>query len=312
MKKIFSDRSFRLSIILTVIFLGTGIAFLFMGLANYSWILFVLLPLVLGISIGALPNKKWALYGGILTVVLFLLFLLIQGLSGFICIVMTLPIIVPLIFVGSIITHLVERYRQIKTNDKLPVLLLPLLVFLFAAPAERFLKQERKQVIAVSTEQVFNYTAEEVYDAIKSVDTLIADKPFLMNFDLPVPVKCVLSKEEVGGTRTCYFRGGNLSNGDFGGGTITEKITALEKGKLLKMDVVDYNLIGRKWLGFKEAIYYFDKIGNDKCKLTRVTTYTSELTPRFYWEPLEKIGIRQEHDYVFANLTNDLRKKYGR
>ena len=103
-----------------------------------------------------------------------------------------------------------------------------------------------------------------------------------------------------------------MSNGDFGGGTIHEKVTALERGKLLKMDVTDYNLIGRKWLGFKEAIYYIDKVGDHGCKLTRVTTYTSVLNPRVYWEPLEKMGIRQEHDYVFNNLTNDLERKYGK
>jgi hypothetical protein len=78
------------------------------------------------------------------------------------------------------------------------------------------------------------------------------------------------------------------------------------------MDVIDYNLIGRKWLGFKQAIYYFDKIGDGHCKLTRITTYTSVLTPRFYWRPMEKLGIRQEHEYVFNNLSKDLEKKYGR
>jgi hypothetical protein len=78
------------------------------------------------------------------------------------------------------------------------------------------------------------------------------------------------------------------------------------------MDVIDYNLIGRKWIGFKEAIYYFDRVGDSRCKLTRITTYTSELTPRFYWEPLEKLGVQQEHDYVFSNLANDLKKKYNR
>jgi hypothetical protein len=90
MKKILADRSFRLSIILTFIFFGTGIAFLFMGLADYSWILFALLPLVLGISIGALPNKKWAIYGGILAALIFLGLLLAGALSGFICVIMSL------------------------------------------------------------------------------------------------------------------------------------------------------------------------------------------------------------------------------
>jgi hypothetical protein len=264
---------------------------------------------VLGFSIGKLPNKKYTIHGAITTMVLVLLGLFIPGLSGLLCIVMTLPIVIPLFLVGLYIS---KRYKKFKSTDKLHILLLPLLPFLIAAPTEHFLETDKEAIIEVKTEQVFNYTPEQVYDAIKSVDTLDADKPFLMTFDLPIPTKCVLEKEEVGGLRTCYFKGGKLSNADFGGGTIVEKITALERGKVLKMDVINYNLIGRKWLGFKEAIYYFDNVGDNACKLTRITTYTSVLTPRMYWEPLEKLGIRQEHDYVFSNLTNDLKKKYGR
>ncbi len=304
------DKSFRAAIIITLIFFGTGIVFLLCGIANYSWVLFALLPVVVGVAIGVLPNRNWALVGATLATIAFLVGLLLLGLSGLICAVMSLPLIIPFIFLGSIIVHFARRYKEIKT-DKLGVLMLPLLVFIIAAPGERLLKKERTQIIRIETSQVFAYTSEQVYDAIKSVDTLDAPKPFLMYFDLPVPTKCVLEKETVGGLRTCYFNGGNLSRGDFGGGTIVEKITKLERGKVLKMDVVDYNLIGRKWLGFKEAIYYFDKIGRDSCKMTRITTYTSELTPRFYWQPLEEIGIRQEHEYVFANLVKDLKNKFG-
>lgn len=311
MKRIIQDRSFQLSILLTIIFLVTGIAFLFLGLVNYSWILFILLPIVLGISIGAMPNKKYLLWGSLITTVITLVGLYIPGLSGLLCIVMTLPLVVPVIFLGYLISHLGKRYRNLKSTTSLPILLFPLLPFLIAAPAEHFLNPNKKEVVEVRTEQIFNYTPEHVYDEIKSVDTLIADKPYLMKFDLPIPTKCVLEKEEIGGLRTCYFRSGQLSNADFGSGTIVEKITQLEKAKVLRMDVISYNLIGRKWIGFKEAIYYFDKVGNNQCKMTRVTTYTSELTPRIYWEPFEKLGIKQEHDYVFANLTNDLKKKYG-
>ena len=109
-------------------------------------------------------------------------------------------------------------------------------------------------------------------------------------------------KGRFGGLRTCYFSSG----------TITERITELEKGKVLRMDVINYQLTGRKWLGFKEAAYYFKEIGEESCKLTRITTYTSALKPRIYWKPLEKIGISQEHDYVFDNLNNDLKRKYDR
>ena len=315
MKNILRDRSFRLSIILTLVFLGIGLIFLFTGLAGYSWVLFVLLPLVIGFSIGAMPDKGWAYFGVAIASIFFLGLLLGMHLSGFICIIMLLPLIFTFVFIGSILRHLTMRYRKIKDEqfaNKLPVLFLPLILFVAISPAERLLNDHKTDIVEVRTEQIFNYTPEQVYDAIKSVDTLIAEKPFLMNFDLPVPVKCVLEKEEVGGLRTCYFKSGNVSGGDFGSGTITEKITELERGKVLKMDVISYNLIGRKWLGFKNAIYYFEKNGDGGCKMTRITTYTSELSPRIYWEPLEKLGIRQEHEYVFTNLANDLKRRWGR
>lgn len=95
-----------------------------------------------------------------------------------------------------------------------------------------------------------------------------------------------MEKEEVGGFRICYFSGG----------TITERITELEKGKVLRIDVIDCQITGRKWLGFEDAIYLFDKVEPDSCRLTRIITYTLVLTPRFYWKPLEKIGIQQEHE----------------
>lgn len=236
----------------------------------------------------------------------------IPGLSGLLCIIMALPIIVPLILLGYVIVHLAKRFKEIKSTESLSILLLPLLPFLIAAPAEHYLKIEREKIMDVTTEQIFEYSPEQVYDAIKSVDTLDAEKTFLMHFDLPIPTRCVLEKEEIGGLRTCYFNPGNLSNADFGGGTITEKITELERGKILKLDVIDYQLVGRNWLGFKEAIYNFEKVEGNNCKLTRMTTYTSVLTPRFYWEPLEKLGIRQEHEFVFRNLRKDLWKKFGR
>ena len=157
-------------------------------------------------------------------------------------------------------------------------------------------------VIAIKSEIILPYSPIEVYETIKSVDTLDVEKPFLMKLDLPIPQKCILEEEKVGGIRTCYFEGGQ----------IVERITELEKGKVLKMDVIDYQLTGRKWLGFKEAIYLFEELKNGQTKMTRITTYSSELYPRFYWRPLEKIGIEQEHEYVFSNLRKDLKIKYGK
>jgi len=208
MTAILKDKSFQLSIVLTTIFIGTGIAFLFLGMVDYSWILFGLLPVVLGVAIGTMEVRKYALWGAVITTILLLIAIYIPGLSGVICIVMAIGLIVPFIFLGYVIATLVKRYKLIKGTNRLSVLMLPLIPFLIAAPAEHFLKAEKETIIEVKTEKVLNYTPGQVFDAIKSVDTLNADKPFLLKLDLPIPTKCILEKEEVGALRTCYFKGG--------------------------------------------------------------------------------------------------------
>jgi hypothetical protein len=49
----------------------------------------------------------------------------------------------------------------------------------------------------------------------------------------------------------------------------------------------------------------------DCCRLTRITTYTSVLTPRIYWRPWEKLGVLQKHQYIFDNRRKDLKKRHG-
>ena len=90
-------------------------------------------------------------------------------------------------------------------------------------------------------------------------------------------------------------------------GKIVTRITELDPGKLLKMDVIDYQLTGNRWLEFKEAVYTFEPVKDYGCKMTRITTYASSLKPRFYWRTFEKIAIEQEHEFVFNNLKEDLK-----
>lgn len=302
MIQILKDKYFKITVILTLVYCSIGFAFLHLGLLEYSWIIFVLLPITLGIAIGSMPYKKWLHYGVGFAFTIFILLLVLGKLEGMICVLMSVPIIIPLIFIGIEISNFLKKKGIFKPKNTLKVLALPIIILIFGVPIENFIFTNEAQIEEVKTTRIYPFKPEQVYNSIKSVDTLVADKPFLMKLDLPIPQKCILEREAIGGLRTCYFEGG----------TITEKITELEKGKILRMDVIDYSLTGRKWLGFNEAIYYFDLIGYDSCQLTRITTYSSTLKPRFYWKALEIIGINQEHTFVFDNLSNDLKKKYGR
>jgi len=295
-------KEFIISIFIGLAFLSIGFLLLHYELIGYGFSFFFLLFFLLGFILGKSTIKAISLWGLIISLIIFFILLLAIKLEGMICILMALPIIIVAVALGAFVKYLVNSYyKKDKKENLLKSSILPFCLFLAFGFVETEFNKNDNNIIEIKSEITLPYSAMEVYETIKSVDTLNAEKPFLMKLDLPIPQKCILEEEKVGGIRTCYFEGGQ----------IVEKITQLEKGKILKMDVIDYQLTGRKWLGFKEAIYLFEELENGQTLMTRITTYTSELYPRFYWQPLEKIGIEQEHDYVFKNLEKDLKNKYG-
>lgn len=290
-----------LSIVISFTYLTVGFSLLHYDLIGYGLSFFVFLPFSLGYVLGKSTIKKISLVGLIISLIIFFILLLIGGLEGMVCVLLSMPIIMVAIALGAFAKHLLKRYQNRKKDDNLvKSSILPFCLFLIFAFIETELNKNEHFIVEVKSDIVLPYSPIQVYETIKSVDTLIAEKPFLMKLDLPIPQKCILEEERVGGLRICYFEGGQ----------IVERITELEKGRILKMDVIDYQLTGRKWLGFKEAIYLFKKLDHSHTKMTRITSYTSELYPRFYWKYLEKIGIEQEHEYVFNNLKSDLINKY--
>lgn len=295
-------REFIISIAISITFLTLGFLLLHFELIGYGLSFFVFLPFALGYILGKSTIKAISLGGLVISLFIFCLLLLAGNLEGMVCVLMAMPLIIVAVAIGALGKYLVSRaHKKNKKENLIKSSVLPFLLFIGFGFVENELNKNDQVIVEVKSEIILLYSTIQVYETIKSVDTLDAEKPFLMKLDLPIPQKCILHEEKIGGLRTCYFEGGE----------IVERITELEKGKVLKMDVIDYQLTGRKWLGFKEAIYLFDELEDGTTKMTRITTYTSELYPRFYWQPFETLGIEQEHEYVFNNLTKDLKNKYG-
>lgn len=187
---------------------------------------------------------------------------------------------------------------EVNDSDKILHCLMPLILLLLINPVEQ-LFIPKPEIITIENSKILNYNAEIVFEEVKAMDKLDAQKPLLMHLGLPSPYQCILEADTIGSKRHCLFNNGK----------IIAEITAYEKGKLLEMDVVDYSLTGRDWFEFVDATYTFEEV-DGQTKITRTSSYKSVLHPRFYWEPLEKLGIEQEHKFVLESLKKNIEEKY--
>ncbi len=292
-------KQFLTTILLTTLLSSVGFALFHFGLIGYSYTFFILIPICIGYFLGL--KLDWGIsfvIALIIGLVGFFYLLITAQLEWTFCIIILLPLFLPLILLGIWIGSLLKKDLSNRKTNALKASLYPLIVLLFSGTIEHFFSSNY-QYAKVESIIYLHYDAPTVYDFIKSVDTLEGEKSLLMNLGLSVPKKCVLEKEEIGAKRTCYFDGGRIE----------EKVTDIKRGEFIKMKVTDYDLPGFKWLKFDDAIYLFTQEG-DSTRLTRITTYQSQLRPRIYWEFWEKQAIESEHEYVLNDLKRRLDAKH--
>jgi hypothetical protein len=283
--------------IITVLILVSGGILLLFEQVDYGFSFFVIFPFAAGFSIGTLDNalrKKAGLISLMVGLLVAFVWLIAVGVEGWICVAMALPLFGLEMTIGYFIARFIMRRFSSDRPATVRIIIAPLLILVISNTIESALPDQNSSTIVTSS-IVLPYSAEAIFDGVKAMEKLDADKPFLLALGLPSPYKCVLDTSAVGGQRTCLFDNGK----------IVAQITDYQPGKYLAMDVKEYNLTGTQWFRFDNASYIFES-HNDGTKLTRKTSYHSTLRPRFYWEWFEISAIEQEHEFVLMSLKKNL------
>lgn len=273
------------------------------GAVGMGSVFFVLFPISVGfasaVASGRAKRNTLVLALCAIGLLIFLVLAVVLGLEGLVCVVMALPLLLIPLFIGAGIALICQKTiwkERIERERELRIVFLPLLILLLGDPISRLVEEDAPSA-TITTSVVLPWSSIDVFRALRSMDTLDAEKPWLLELGLPVPYKCVLEDERVGAKRTCLFPNGH----------ITAEITAYEPGTRLGMEVVEYDLTGRHWFHFGDAGYTFEEQGSGT-RVTRNSSYRSDLRPRWYWEPLEKMGIEQEHEFVLRSLKKNLER----
>lgn len=289
---------------------GVGTAVLF-GLGGFvliredngrmGGVLFLLLPTITGFATALVAKRRNIVFASLVIGVIFCsAVLLTSGEEGWVCMLMSSPLIAVGVTLGALLGWqvrklVIDRSKHTGALTLLALLVLPL--FLMGAnSAERDSRGSLRTETIIDTLTV-DSSPEVVWKQLENMENITATRTFLMKIGLPVPVSCKMEGEGVGAKRTCYFEQG----------FIEERVTEWNFPKSMKFDIVASEVPGRPWLSFKDAGYEITR-ENDRTVITRQTTIVSRLSPAWYWRRLEAYGVHTEHNYLFEGLENNLKK----
>ena len=288
---------------------GVGTAVLF-GLGGFvliredngrmGGVLFLLLPTITGFATALVAKRRNIVFASLIIGVIFCsAVLLMSGEEGWVCMLMSSPLIAVGVTLGALLGWQVRKLvidRSKHTGALTLIALLVLPLFLMGANSAERDSSGTFRTETITDTLTIDSPPEVVWKQLENMENITATRTFLMKIGLPVPVSCKMEGQGVGAKRTCYFEQG----------FIEERVTEWNFPTSMKFDIVASDVPGRPWLSFKDAGYELRR-ESDRTVITRQTTIVSRLSPAWYWRRLEAYGVHTEHNYLFEGLENNLK-----
>ncbi len=258
-------------------------------------VLFLLLPVATGFATALVVRGRNLLIASLcLGALICTGILLVTGMEGWVCVLMSMPFILVGLPIGALLGWLVRKFVIDRLRKKYVATLLMLVVIpFFLMGANKAEEQSRRtpRFETFTNTLLVDGPPEVVWNQLKTFEKVQGSKGFLMRIGLPVPVSCTMSGEGVGAIRTCYFESGHIE----------ERVTEWDPPSSMKFEIVAFDVPGRPWLSFRDASYELTQDG-ERTLITRKTTIISRLSPVWYWRRMEKIGVETEHEYLFEEV----------
>ena len=227
-------------------------------------------------------------------------FLIVMGMEGIFCALMAAPLAMAAMIIAGLLVHVAKIiFKKDEFNSGKHLTILLLLSPLLVAGVDKAEEPRRASPARVTISDSIRIaaTADRIWEALGWFESMDGAKPFLLQLGvLPVPRRCTLEGEGKGSVRTCYFDKG----------TITQEVTAWQKPSRMEFEITGDTLPGNQWLTFSKAGYELTGEAG-QIRVKRHTTIESRLWPRWYWEPIERLVARSEHEFVLQSLSQKLR-----
>ncbi len=286
-------------------------------LQTYRAGVFFISPMVCGaISVILYNRKQWRSFASSMSVALIsclfaLTVFLLTGFEGMICLIMALPVFLPMFLIGGVLGYLMHRVigkpQRVNTAVILMVVLTPLMLGIESKiPASKSIRE-------VKTAVVIDGQVDDVWQEVIAFSTIPEPEELIFKMGIAYPIDAKIEGQGVGAIRYC-----NFSTGSF-----VEPITIWRENDLLAFDVtaqplpmtemspyvhihpphLDWAFISHK------GQFKLNQLENGKIQLVGTTWFHTEIGPEFYWGRLCEELIHIIHLRVLNHIKHSVETK---
>jgi hypothetical protein len=277
-----------------------GVGLLHSG--KYGWTIFVVFPVLLGGFASWIfrpATASGAMKLGVLAVTIAVCSLLSVGLEGLICILMTLPLAMPLGALGGWLVYRAESSSRAARSGVAIFLLMPPAALAWDA-------QARPAIFAVRSAITIAASPEQVWKHVVTFSELPEPQDWFFRAGLAYPKRARIEGSGVGAVRYCEF-----STGPF-----VEPIEIWDEPRLLRFRVTENPAPMREWSPYAEALpkhlhgylvskhgqFHLTRLPNNRTLLEGTTWYQHGLWPAEYWRWWSDAIIHRIHLRVLNHI----------
>ena len=305
------------SVIVTSIALAT-LAYLSSNIFEvYSQGMFIVTPIIGGIISVLIYNRAGkkrlseSLIVSIISGCIALCGFIVVGLEGFICLLMAVPIALPLFLVGGLIGYAISRTITRKHVSDVASLLICMFgpLFMGFESIQEPQIHERQSV----TKVIISGDINDVWHEVIQFSPIPEPTELLFRMGIAYPTHAKIEGTGVGAIRYC-----NFSTGAF-----VEPITHWDKNKKLAFDVTEqpipmtelspYSDIHPPHLDWAvishKGEFLLNDLGNGKIELTGTTWYHTVMKPEVYWGTIADEMIHMIHKRVLDHIKSTVESK---
>ena len=283
----------------------SAVAVLTLAYHSYGYILFMLLPFVVGLHAAVALSWQRRISIGDAVVVASVAILLLgamlvaAALEGLGCLAMAVPIALPLAILGGLCGYAMQALKK-------PVMLLLLAGMLpSGAPVERALSPA-SAVLSASTSIDIAASPVKVWQTVLQPATLQPPTGLLFRAGIAYPRKSHIEGSGLSAIRYC----------DFSTGKLVEPVLLWEQGRRLRFTVQTNPLPMQEWTpyahihaphleGFlqsRQGEFRLEPLPGGGTRLVATTWYQHHLAPNGYWQLWSDQIIHQIHKMVLENI----------